>query len=226
MIAEALSVDRVSAFNKTHHFASYVSMCSLELAFGKKAPIGSAIITNDDVFDSLLTRRENNDAVDARRRELAEEHLRLRNHTPTVTLRSLSDEDVQAFKQKNDANRKTRSRFIAERLNGREIRGGSNGEEAYLYFAKRLDGSALFLLDEPENSLSPRRQLELVHYIEDAVRFFDCQFILATHSPFFTSLRGALVYDLDETPVKTKKWTELDGVRTYMEFFREKMGEF
>lgn len=225
IIAEALSLDRVSAFNKTHHFASYVSMCSFELAYGKKVPAGSAIITSDDVFDSLLTRREENDAIDVRRRELSEEYFALRK-APSVLLQSLDEDDIREFRRKNDANRKTPSRFIAERLREREKRGGSNGEEAFLYFTKRLDGSALFLLDEPENSLSPRRQLELVRYIEDSVRFFDCQFIIATHSPFFTSLRGALIYDLDETPVRTKKWTELDGVRTYMEFFRERGSDF
>lgn len=225
VIAEGLSLDRVSAFNKTHHFDLYVRMCDIKLTYGKKVPRGSSIVTSDDVFDGLLNRRAENDAIDERRRELADEYFSLRK-SPSVLLHSLDEDDMREFQRKNDANRKTPSRYIAPRLGKFEERGRSNGEEAFKYFTKRLDGSALFLLDEPENSLSPRRQLELVSFIEDSVRFYNCQFVIATHSPFFASIRGALIYDLDETPVKTKKWTELDGVQTYMEFFREKAGEF
>lgn len=225
VIAEALSLDRASAFNKTHHFDSYVSMCDIKLTYGKTVPRGSAVVTSDDVFDSLLGRRKENDAIDERRGTLADEYFGLRR-VPIEPLRSLNDEDVDSFSRQLDAKRKTASRYIAPRLGKTETSGGSNGEEAFKYFVNRLDGSALFLLDEPENSLSPRRQLELVSFIEDSVRFYNCQFVIATHSPFFTSVRGALIYDLDETPVRTKKWTELDGVRTYMEFFRDRMSEF
>lgn len=55
---------------------------------------------------------------------------------------------------------------------------------------------------------------------------FGCQFILATHSPFLLALKGALIYDLDERPVDIKKWTELEGVRTYFEFFEKHKNEF
>ncbi len=222
VIAESLSLSRASAFNKTHHFVNYVSMCSPELSFGRSVPKESAIVTSDDVFNSLLTRREKNDELDLRFEESAYDYFRLRKG-PSVLLHSLDEDDMRKFKEKNDANRQTASQFVGERIKEREVRGGSNGEEAFLYFAKKLDNSALFLLDEPENSLSPRRQLDLVRYIEDSVRFFDCQFIIATHSPFFSSMRGALIYDLDETPVITKKWRELDGVRAYIEFFKDKI---
>ncbi len=56
----------------------------------------------------------------------------------------------------------------------------------------------LFLLDEPENSLSPERQLKLLKFLEDSARFFGCQLIIATHSPFILSMRGAKIYDFDE----------------------------
>jgi predicted ATPase len=74
-------------------------------------------------------------------------------------------------------------------------------------------------LDEPENSLSSKRQLELKGFIEDSVRFFGCQFILSTHSPFLLALKDAQIYDLDERPVTTKLWTELENVRLYRELF-------
>ncbi|SHN59501.1 ATP-binding cassette domain-containing protein [Desulfitobacterium chlororespirans] len=77
-----------------------------------------------------------------------------------------------------------------------------------------------------ENSLSPKRQLELMKFIEDSARFWQCQFIIATHSPFLLALRGAKVYDLDENPVAVKRWTELENVRIYYDFFKKRESEF
>ena len=60
----------------------------------------------------------------------------------------------------------------------------------------------------------------------DSARFFGCQFIIATHSPFLLSMRGAKIYDLDEDTVDIKQWIELSNVRTYYNFFMEHRGEF
>ena len=84
----------------------------------------------------------------------------------------------------------------------------------------------LYLLDEPENSLSPMRQMELTEYIENAARFFHCQFVISTHSPFLLSLSGAKIYDLDSDPVDVRRWTELENVRTYYDFFKKHEREF
>lgn len=106
------------------------------------------------------------------------------------------------------------------------VREMSNGESAFMYFVKKIEEDGLYLLDEPENSLSPERQLELLDYIKDSARFFNCQFIIATHSPFLLSMAGAKIYDLDENPVTIKKWTELENVRQYYEFFKKHQNEF
>ena len=63
-------------------------------------------------------------------------------------------------------------------------------------------------------------------FLEDSARFFGCQFVISTHSPFLLAMRGAKIYDLDEDPVDVKRWTELENVRVYYEFFREHEGEF
>ena len=67
---------------------------------------------------------------------------------------------------------------------------------------------------------------ELKKFIEDSVRFYNCQFIISTHSPFLLKLMDAKIYDLDEVPVKTKKWTELSNVLVYYNFFKEYEDEF
>ena len=97
----------------------------------------------------------------------------------------------------------------------------SNGESAFLYFTEKIGDNGLYILDEPENSLSPKRQMELMEFIEDSARFFGCQFIISTHSPFLLSMKEAKIYNLDENPVKVRRWTELENVRTYYEFFNK-----
>lgn len=84
----------------------------------------------------------------------------------------------------------------------------------------------MYLLDEPENSLSPDKQMELCDFIADSVRFFGCQFIISTHSPFLLSLNNALIYDLDGDTISESRWTELKNIRTYYEFFKKHSGEF
>lgn len=93
-------------------------------------------------------------------------------------------------------------------------------------FSEKIGENGLYLLDEPENSLSPERQQELLRFLEDSARFFGCQFIIATHSPFLLSIRGAKIYDMDEEPVDVKHWTELSNVRAYYEFFKQHEREF
>ena len=101
----------------------------------------------------------------------------------------------------------------------RNVQERSNGESALLYFTDSIRENALYLLDEPENSLAASRQLELKEFIEQSARFFGCPFIIATHSPFLLSIEGAKIYDLDEEPVRVKSWWELENVRTYQRFF-------
>lgn len=74
--------------------------------------------------------------------------------------------------------------------------------------------------------MSPERQQELLKFLEDSARFFHCQFIIATHSPFLLSMRGAKIYDMDENPVDIKKWTELSNVQAYYQFFKKYEKEF
>lgn len=68
--------------------------------------------------------------------------------------------------------------------------------------------------------------MELVGFIEDSARFFGCQFLIAMHSPFVLAIKQAKIYDLDEDPVDVKRWTELENVRVYYDFFTDHGDEF
>ena len=71
------------------------------------------------------------------------------------------------------------------------VREFSNGENAASFFQEKIVPNGLYLLDEPENSLSAQRQIELVAFIEDMTRYEHCQFVIATHSPFVLSIKEA-----------------------------------
>ena len=94
------------------------------------------------------------------------------------------------------------------------------------YFTNSIKENALYLLDEPENSLSASLQLKLKRFLEDSARFYHCQFIISTHSPFLLSMQGAKIYDLDSEPIDVKPWTQLKNVKMYYSFFKSHEKEF
>lgn len=219
VIAEKAGIQRDSIYNKSNFFPEYVRLCRAE--FFLDVPDGSRIITSDDVFDYMLNIRTLNEGIDQKRSDLFEEYLDAKY--AQFTMHSLAD--YAQLKRSNTAKGKTQSRFVRSELMG-NIRERSNGETAFRYFQEKIGERGLFILDEPENSLSPALQQELLQMLEDAARFSDCQFILSTHSPFLLSMRSARIYDLDETPAAVKRWTELENVRIYYDFFKRREGEF
>ena len=213
VIAEKAGLAREAPFNRTSFFADYLSLCTMRTC--APIPEGSRIITSDDVFDHMLRLREMNEGIDARREDMFEEYQELKR----AGFRLQSMEDYDALKRVNRARKRTQSRFIREEL-GMNARTFSNGESAFTYFTNQIGEQALYLLDEPENSLSPARQQELVQFIGDSARYFGCQFVIATHSPFLLALPGAKIYDLDSDPVTVARWTQLPSVRAYYAFFK------
>jgi predicted ATPase len=221
IIAQKLKLRRTSPYSRTPFFEDYLAYCRAELYREKNPPEGSCIITSDDVFDYMLSFRTLNAGVDRDREALIEEWRDLRRGG--FQMRSL--EDFEELQKRREAWSSTRSEYTARRL-PKNLPGQSNGENAYGYFAEKIRGNALYLLDEPENSLSAERQTELAAFLEDSARFYGCQFIISTHSPFLLAMKGARIYDLDEIPVTVKKWTELSNVRRYHEFFEKHRMEF
>ena len=79
----------------------------------------------------------------------------------------------------------------------------------------------LYILDEPENSLSAELQMKLAELIQYMVRYNNCQVIISTHSPFLLSMENAKIYDLDTNPVKVCKFNELDSMKKYVDLFQK-----
>ena len=217
LIAEKLGLHRAAPYNRSDYFEDYTALCDYKTA--QFIPAHSAILTSDDVFDRMLDIRRVNAGVDDAREELLREWRENRYSAQDMRLRGLEDYDRWKALKETKKKRGTASGYVNKRL-ARNIEEHSNGESALELFVNAIKDDALYLLDEPENSLSPARQLELKYFLEDCVRHHGCQFIISTHSPFLLALKGARVYDLDHAPVTVKKWTELECVEVYRSFFR------
>lgn len=218
VMAESLHLRRGAVYNRSDFFGDYAALCR---STHRPIPKGSRIITSDDVFDHLLDVRCINDGIDTARVRLLEQYVTDRHtHHPLKSL-----EDYEAWRRRADAQSMSQSRFLREHLM-ENVAERSNGESALAYFTQSIGENALYLLDEPENSLSAALQLELKRFLEDSVRFFGCQLVLSTHSPFLLSMAGAKIYDLDQTPPRLRPWTELENVRGYRAFFREREADF
>ncbi len=226
VMAEKLSLQRDTLYNRSSFFEDYLNMCHCDLR--RAIPRPSRVITSDDVFDYMLNLRAINQGVDRNREEIMQDYLEMANANPGNRFSGWqlkSMEDYETLKKLNAARHKTQSRFVRS-FAAENVREKSNGESAFAYFTDRIRENALYLLDEPENSLSPSRQTELARFLEESVRFYGCQFVIATHSPFLLALRGAKIYDLDADPAQVRSWTALPNVRAYYDFFREHQDDF
>ncbi|MBE7058887.1 MAG: ATP-binding cassette domain-containing protein [Ruminococcaceae bacterium] len=223
VIAEKLRLDRNTPHNKTDFFADYIELSDYTLE--RSIPTGSKIITSDDVFEKVLDIRRLNDGIDDKRAKIIQEYIEEVSKEEPNRLRGLDDFD--RWKRISDMRnpKKSQSWFIRKNLM-RNVQERSNGESALAYFVDSIQDDTLYLLDEPENSLSAENQLNLKYFIEDCIRNHGCQFVISTHSPFLLSIKKATIYDIDTTPVEKKDWTDLESVRIYFEFFKENERKF
>ena len=219
MISQKLNASRKSSIDKGSYFDLYVEHCDYEMSF--EQPMEIKLITSDDVFDYLIDVRSINANVNRQKERLSKEYLDYKFNN-----NGNSFDNYDELKMSYDSKRKSMSKFVRERLGNNNIIEWSNGESALMFWEREIKEDSIYILDEPENSLSAENQLKLKRFIEDSTRFYNCQFIISTHSPFLLKLMDAKIYDLDDTPVVTKKWTELSNVLVYYNFFKQYEEEF
>lgn len=220
VIAETLQLPRIGRFNTSEAFGDYVKMCDAEI-YRDRIPPDSAMFTSDDVFAEIIERREVNAKIGEKRADADVEYTNEKAADQAGDLvQFCSMADYDALDRRIRARRKSRKQYVDE--NGGIYRTvDSNGQHALTFYREHFLENALYLLDEPENSLSPVYQAELASWITDCARFFGCQFIIASHSPFFISLPHAAVYDFDTFPVEIRPWWENRNMRTYYSLFRD-----
>ena len=223
IISETIKATKRNNDRKGDLFDKYVNICKNNCELVHEIDCKEIkFISSDDVFDYLLDLRAINSNVNRRKDDLVSKYFDYKYGND----KNFDIAEYELLKNEVDAKRMTTSKFVRTRLTNNNIIQESNGETALGFWQKEIQDNSLYIIDEPENSLSAENQLKLKTFIEESARFYNCQFIIATHSPFILALNGAKIYDLDSVPVKTKKWTELGNVKVYHEFFKEREKEF
>lgn len=98
----------------------------------------------------------------------------------------------------------------------------SHGQSHMAFFSSRYTSEGLFLLDEPENALSPRAQIELLHLLRKVTSTGNAQFIIATHSPILLAYPDAEIYSFDASPIAKVGYEETEYYRVYREFLNNR----
>jgi predicted ATPase len=92
---------------------------------------------------------------------------------------------------------------------GRSLHEQSHGESFFALFQHRFGEHGLYLMDEPEAALSPKRQIQFLAQLHDYIRR-GCQFVIATHSPIIMAYPDARIYWLDADGIREVAYTETE----------------
>tara|TARA_R110001592_G_scaffold49617_7_gene154561 strand:+ start:530 stop:1318 length:789 start_codon:yes stop_codon:yes gene_type:complete len=93
---------------------------------------------------------------------------------------------------------------------GQELDSFSHGE-AYMHIMNQMiNQRGIYVLDEPEASLSPAKQLAFIYFIQNHLQHFNSQFIIATHSPMLMAYPEAAIYEVTDNAMKKTPLEETD----------------
>ncbi len=81
--------------------------------------------------------------------------------------------------------------------------------ESFLKTVEGLRGNGIYIFDEPEAALSPRKLLSLMYHINELSKK-GSQFIIATHSPILMAFPGAEIFLLDEDGIDAVEYTDTE----------------
>lgn len=222
-IGNLLGVARNSAYNKGDFHDHYLSMCDYSIGDFCDHILSlrdkTTLITSDDIFKYMLDMRQNNGRVRNNRDDAIRQWFNERN-ARIARVNFETGEGVEELKRSQRARRQTCREYLRDNL-GEVVPSYSNGETGFMKFIEGIVPDRLYLLDEPENSLSCELQLKLAQYIENSARYCECQFIIATHSPFLLAMQDAKIYNLDSEPATVSQFWELPNMKLYYELFRE-----
>lgn len=94
----------------------------------------------------------------------------------------------------------------------------SHGEGFFRFFEERMGRQGIYFLDEPESALSPRRQLDLLRFLDGLQKAGDRQVIMATHSPILMALPGARLIEVTRRGLAEIGLRQTAHFRLYSDF--------
>lgn len=104
-----------------------------------------------------------------------------------------------------------------EPYGGGSLHEKSHGESFMALFENRFK-SGIYLLDEPEAALSPKKQLVFLARLHELLKTGEAQFIIATHSPILLSYPNANIYSFDENGIKDIQYEETEHFQVTKDF--------
>ena len=107
---------------------------------------------------------------------------------------------------------------VLEYFGGKSLMTQSHGQSLMSYFSSRYTRKGLYLMDEPETSLSPKSQLALLRVIHTRMSHGHAQFIIATHSSILLSCPDSDIFCFDTLPIRKIAYEATDHFRIYKDF--------
>lgn len=190
------------------YFEDFISKCEYELGENENSrkitgiPKNSRYIKSEEILYEIRKIQQDNVLEESYTANL------LRERSKAKETLNLNEKQVQL----------ERIKFSQEKY--------SNGETTLQILEENVEPDNLYLLDEPEVSLSPQNQVKLAEEINKISRYLGIQFIIATHSPFMLGILDAKIYNIDTEDYKVQKWNELDNVKYFYKFFKNRESEF
>ncbi|RWK63607.1 AAA family ATPase [Mesorhizobium sp.] len=94
----------------------------------------------------------------------------------------------------------------------------SHGEGFIRFFEERCRRQGIYILDEPESALSPRRQIELLRMLRRMDLSGTAQVIMATHSPLLMACPGARLFRISRFGLDPTDFHDTDHFRMMRSF--------
>jgi predicted ATPase len=110
---------------------------------------------------------------------------------------------------------------LESRYNG-NMEQKSHGEGFLQIITSRITNNGVYVLDEPEASLSPMKQLSLISLLMHSAEETDAQFIIATHSPVLMGIPNSTIYFINDAGIKPVSYEDTEHYQIYKSFLENR----
>ena len=106
---------------------------------------------------------------------------------------------------------------VIESYGGISLHNQSHGESFLSIVQNRFFGNGLYILDEPEAALSPKRLLTLMTEINNLIKM-NSQFIIATHSPILITFPNAEILEFSQNGINRVNYQDTEHYKITKNF--------
>ncbi|MEP6512372.1 MAG: AAA family ATPase [Parafilimonas sp.] len=110
---------------------------------------------------------------------------------------------------------------VVSRYNG-NLEEKSHGEGFLQIITSRITNNGVYVLDEPEASLSPMKQLSLLSLLMHSAEETDAQFIIATHSPVLIGIPNSNIFYISDKGIHSIAYEDTEHYQIYKSFLENR----